>query len=204
MCAEKKERNTSRFTKFWGVYYWTQRHKDVITILFLGLGIIGAIYAAFFGAFLQAQYSYNQELQKSKMHEANVAKLLYIDIRNQQYFLNNVNNCFQNENLSNPCIFIGKVYPDNGIYFAYQDEIASLKYPIAKNITQFYSDLIWADFTDQEFLIGIQNNQSAYAYDRQKQIKILIGDAQKLCPIIQKELEDEYNITPDSSITIYQ
>jgi hypothetical protein len=51
---------------------------------------------------------------------------------------------------------------------------------------------------------ALQNNRPDLALAGYNQFKISLIDANRLCPIIQNELEEKYNISPDSTMTIYR
>jgi hypothetical protein len=166
--------------------------------------MIAAIAAAYIGASEQAKLAYNYDISKSEIREQNVAKLLYIDIQRLKYSLNKTVAGFNAETPTTLYVLddSGKLVPDNGIYYTYQNEIASFKYPIAKNITQFYTDIYRAESANSAIPRYWQNNREL-ALVLHNQCRTLMWDADRLVPIIEKELEVEYNISPDSSLTIY-
>ncbi len=195
---------------FWDKHFGKEsrlvKYEKSLTIFILITGMIVAIAAAYLGASQQALLAYNYENEQNKLHEQNVAKLLYIDIRNQNFLLSSLINGFNQQEATDPNQIlhpIGKIYPDRGMYFAYQNEIASFDYPLAKNITQFYTDLILSDMANEGVNQLFQKN-SSNAMSQYIQYKALIRDAYSLSAIIQKQLEDRYNITPDTSMTGYQ
>ena len=193
-----------KWVKIKKIHEWITKYQASITTLATIIGFIIAIFAAYYGASEGVRIAHDQELQQNNIHDQNVAKLLYIDVQREEFLLKNTMEGFKNQDTSHAYPALDKTYPDNGIYFAYQNEIASFDYPIAKNITQFYSDLILADMDNEATKEALQNNRPDLALAGYNQFKISLIDANRLCPIIQNELEEKYNISPDSTMTIYR
>jgi len=203
-----------------GAYYfiynreWLSTNEASLTILLLIIGIIIAILSSYLGAVVgakaQAKFAYDQELQKSDIHDETVARLLYLDLIyltstvDRQY---NGINCLDKRIKQNPNTrlrIIGTIYPDNALWYSYRPEIAWLNLSISNNLTRFYNDMMYAEIYKNEIDSAIsQQDQQAYdiAYGM---FSLHIRDAHELHSNLISELKQQYNITEDIPYSIYQ
>jgi hypothetical protein len=190
---------TEKVSNLKKIYDWIQRHKDVLSILILIAGIIGTIGAAYLGASAQVDLAQKNNVMKEKEELKNIATMVYLDIRLQEYSLRRSNETLSA--LKNIMHVNGVFYPDNGLYYSIRPQIARLKPSVAKNVTVFYTDMMWAEIFRKETNSALdQNRDASYAYQQEVWA---IQNAWYEEPLLAKELETEYNISLDLS-TRYQ
>lgn len=192
-----------RWLRIKGIQNWCKNYKDLITIIITIFGFVIVIFAAYSGASEGAKIAYQYDQQNNELQKQNIAKLLLIDIRFQEWSLRNQYEGI-NKSPKKVLFILGGVYPDNGLYYSYRSEIAKLKYPIAKNITRFYSDLMYAEIYRKETNSAILQNNFDARNITYPQYVWAIEDAYFLESTLVDEIEKEYNISHDTSLTRFQ
>jgi hypothetical protein len=153
------------------------------------LTIFGAIVAAGLGAYLGV---YMQNVNKQQT----TAQLVYDDIDNLNWTLHNLSQMII-ENPDTVPYIITPIY-DNGLYYSYRSDIASLDTNVSRNISIFYTDMQYAENYRKVIKAAIEDEntknssqQISLSYD---QYKNAILDANDLRPQILNEMEISYNI----------
>jgi len=121
--------------------------KTQIMILILGV-FIGAS-----GYLVNSLYLWNTSVNKDK---ADIAEGLYLDISWLEDYLITTNQEF----LDNPdekyiFVHVTPLYPENGLYFAYQQDIFKMDRNVAKDTFTFYNHLLSAE-RDRSLIFEIQ------------------------------------------------
>ena len=121
--------------------------KTQIIILVLGV-LIGAS-----GYLANSLFLWEASLNKD---QSNTAEGLYIDVSSMEDYLISVDQGF----IAHPddkYIFVqaAPLYPDNGLYFAYQRDIPKMDRKIAQDTVKFYNHLLTAE-RDREQIFEIQ------------------------------------------------
>lgn len=212
MQAESETKNESIFNR---VERGIKKYKESIYVFLAIIGIIATMIAAFLGAAYGAEKAYGYDLQKSEIQEKNIAQALYIDIKSLDSTLKVADEQLKNSNEKDRSYGYHIFYPENGIYYSYQTEISSLDYPIAKNITRFYSSLTMAERERQEIAVLmddlshtpennpnntgrvnlLQNIKLDTVNFLSGQMRSELREAIELQPIIKKQLEEKYKIS---------
>jgi hypothetical protein len=194
----------------------------LITIFLALIAIYFTISSTANAAYNGAKAAYDFDKQKSELETQNIAKLIRIELSTHEYALYTDNSKIQN--MTSIVLIYGRYYPNFGLYYAFQRDIASLDYPIAENLTLFYYDLLNADFyrgqiySDMEYLAenpinetGISPTELAFrakkfeeAVHDSGELKVFFADAVRLLPIVEKQLDVRYNFTPSERLSIYQ
>ena len=121
--------------------------RNQILILILGV-LIGAS-----GYLINSLFLWNTTINKDK---SDIAEGLYLDVSRVEEYLISTNEEF----LANPddkyiFVHVTPLYPDNGLYFAYQRDIFKLDRNIAKDTFTFYNHLLSAE-RDRSLIFEIQ------------------------------------------------
>ena len=124
-----------------------EQTKAQILILILGVLIGGSLYLT------NSLFLWNASVNKDK---SDVAEGLYLDVSSIEDYLVAADREF----LANPddkYIFVQgtPLYPDNGLYFAYQRDISKMDRKIAQNTFTFYNHLLSAE-RDRNQIFEIQ------------------------------------------------
>ena len=124
-----------------------EQTKAQILILILGVLIGGSLYLT------NSLFLWNASVNKDK---SDVAEGLYLDISSIEDYLVTTDREF----VANPddrYIFVQgtPLYPDNGLYFAYQRDISKMDRKIAQNTFTFYNHLLSAE-RDRSQIFEIQ------------------------------------------------
>ena len=124
-----------------------EKTKTEIIILVLGVLIGGSLYLT------NSLFLWNASVNKDK---SDVAEGLYLDVSSIEDYLVAADREF----LANPddkYIFVQgtPLYPDNGLYFAYQRDISKMDRKIAQNTFTFYNHLLSAE-RDRSQIFEIQ------------------------------------------------
>ena len=124
-----------------------EQTKAQILILILGVLIGGSLYLT------NSLFLWNASVNKDK---SDVAEGLYLDVSSIEDYLVAADREF----LANPddkYIFVQgtPLYPDNGLYFAYQRDISKMDRKIAQNTFTFYNHLLSAE-RDRSQIFEIQ------------------------------------------------
>ncbi|MFH0967085.1 MAG: hypothetical protein V1862_05330 [Methanobacteriota archaeon] len=121
--------------------------RTQILILVLGV-LIGAS-----GYLINSLFLWNTSVNKDK---SDIAEGLYLDISWLEDYLISTNQEF----LANPdekyiFVHVTPLYPDNGLYFAYQRDIFKMDRDLAKDTFTFYNHLLSAE-RDRSLIFEIQ------------------------------------------------
>lgn len=121
--------------------------RNQILILILGV-LIGAS-----GYLANSLYLWNTSINKDK---SDIAEGLYLDISWLEDYLVTTNQEF----IANPdekyiFVHVTPLYPDNGLYFAYQQDIFKMDRNLAKDTFTFYNHLLSAE-RDRSLIFEIQ------------------------------------------------
>jgi len=173
----------------------------IVSIIAIVAAIIGVVIGAYCAIWFQNWNS-----------EQNTAKLIYDDMDRMDWSINSYHQAVLIEqNTPNSIVgMISPIYPDNGIYSSSRRDITLLKPSLARNISNFYSDLQWAEIyrnvINKEFennditvvnstgMISLTPMQSAKISISKYQLENGILDAYAIRPQIMDELEKTYNI----------
>jgi hypothetical protein len=186
---------------------WLERHfgktsriakyEKALTIIILIFGMVVAIYAAYYGAFTQAKFAYENDLKIKSLEQHNFANMVYFDIINLNWTVRNSYDSIMNAppNATIKLKVVGDIYPENGLYYSFRPEIATFKSPLAYNISVFYTDLIYADKYSKAWVIADEKNDIEARQFAYFQYENAIKEAYRLQPVILNDLKNEYNIT---------
>jgi len=189
-----------------------KEYKDLISVV----GIIVVIFVAFGGAYFGAASAYQFEKQQNEIKQQNIAKMLYTEISSYDRMLYQSKSFLETVPEDKILVPTGFDYPESGFYDSYKTEIASFDYPIAQNITRFYRDIYYAGYYSKILSDSIifeinnpinetQKGTPIYAYsqvnkENQKEytmnLRGELSDAIYIQPILKKQLEEKYGITP--------
>jgi hypothetical protein len=196
MCDENEEL-LGFLERHFGKKSWIAKYEKALTILILIMGMVVAIFAAYYGASTQAQLAYENDLKTKALEQRNFATMVYFDIINLNWTVKNSYYAIINAppNATIVLNVVGDIYPDNGLYYSYRSEIATFNSPLAYNITVYYADLIYADKYSKAWVIANAKNDSLARQFAYYQYENAIKDAYGLQPFILKDLKNEYNIT---------
>lgn len=121
--------------------------KTQVLILVLGV-LIGAS-----GYLINSLYLWNTSMNKDK---ADIAEGLYLDVSWVEEYLIMIDQEFvANPDTKYIFVHVTPLYPDNGLYFAYQQDIFKLDRNIAKDTFTFYNHLLAAE-RDRSLIFDIQ------------------------------------------------
>jgi len=111
--------------------------KTQIIILVLGV-LIGAS-----GYLVNSLFLWETSLSQDR---SDTAEGLYLDISSMEDYLNSIDRGFV-ANTDDKYIFVqaAPIYPDNGLYFAYQRDVPKMDRKIAKDTVTFYNHLLSAE-----------------------------------------------------------
>ena len=166
-----------------------EQTKAQILILILGVLIGGSLYLT------NSLFLWNASVNKDK---SDVAEGLYLDISSIEDYLVTTDREF----VANPddrYIFVQgtPLYPDNGLYFAYQRDISKMDRKIAQDTFTFYNHLLSAE-RDRNQIFEIQrlgDLRELTSAERRRQ-QILTQDAARevnmsvnLLPTLKQELD---------------
>ncbi len=193
---------------------WLSDNESSLTILLLIVGIVIAVGAAYVGAVKgaekQAQFAYEQDLQKNKLHEDAVARMFYLDLIFLTSTIDRQNatiTCFDKQIKKNPDSVlgvVGTIYPDNALWYSYRTEIAGMNMSISSNLTRFYNDMMFAEVYRNEMNSAISQNSKPQFDISYQLFKLHIQDSYEIHSVLIEELKNEYNISESIPNTIYQ
>jgi hypothetical protein len=163
--------------------------KTQIIILVLGV-LIGAS-----GYLVNSLFLWETSLSQDR---SDTAEGLYLDVSSMEDYLISLDQGF----LANPdekYIFVqaAPIYPDNGLYFAYQRDIPKMDRKIAQDTVTFYNHLLTAERArDRIFEIQrLGDVRELTSAERTRQqtltgnIAIEVNTSVKLLPALKKELD---------------
>lgn len=164
--------------------------KTQILILVLGV-LIGAS-----GYLINSLYLWNTSVNKDK---ADIAEGLYLDVSWLEDYLLTTNQEFI-DNPDDKYIFVHvtPLYPDNGLYFAYQKDIFKMDRNIAKDTFTFYNHLLSAE-RDRSLIFEIQRAgdiRDITTAERSRQ--------QVLTRNVAKEMNETMNLLPALKQELYE
>jgi hypothetical protein len=163
--------------------------KTQIIILVIGV-LIGAS-----GYLANSLFLWNTSLNKDR---SDTAEGLFLDISYIQDYLVPIDQEFI-ANTKDKYIFVqaSPLYPDNGLYFAYQRDIPKLDRKIAQDTVTFYNHVLSAE-RDRELIYDIQRQgdlreltsseltrQRSLTMDAAREVNITV----RLLPDLKKELD---------------
>lgn len=124
-----------------------QNTKTQILILIIGVFIGGCLYLS------NSYFLWNTSVNKEK---SDIAEGLYLDISSLENYLLAADQEFL-ANSNDKYIFVQAtpLYPDNGLYFAYQRDIPQMDRKIALDTFTFYNHLLSAE-RDRNLIFEIQ------------------------------------------------
>jgi hypothetical protein len=120
--------------------------KSQIVILILGVLIGGGIYLT------NSLFLWNASVEKER---SDVAEGLYIDVSSFEDYLIEADREFLVNDEKYIFVQGTPIYPDNGLYFAYQRDISKMDRKIAQDTFTFYSHLLAAE-RDRDNIYEIQ------------------------------------------------
>jgi hypothetical protein len=131
----------------WSVDVMDEKTKTEIIILILGVLIGGSLYLT------NSLFLWNASVNKEK---SEIAEGLYLDVSALEDYLVAADREF----LANPgdkYIFVQAtpLYPDNGLYFAYQRDIPKMDRKVAEDTFTFYNHLLSAE-RDRNLVFEVQ------------------------------------------------
>ena len=173
----------------WSVNSMNETTKTQIIILVLGV-LIGAS-----GYLANSLFLWDSALNKEK---SDTAEGLYLDVSAIQDYLVPIDQ----QLIANPnekYIFIQstQLYPDNGLYFAYQRDIPKLDRKVAQDTVTFYNHLLSAE-RDRNLIYDIQrqgDQRDLTSAEITRQRSLTIDTAREvnttvmLLPALKKELD---------------
>lgn len=107
---------------------------------------IKEIFYILFGAIIAFSSTYILEWNKKREEVKNIAKALYIEITLNEKSIAGLNNLIKSQSNPNSIITIPQIlYPDNGLYFAFQDKISLFEKNISEALYTFYQKLVNAE-----------------------------------------------------------
>lgn len=163
--------------------------KTQITILVLGV-LIGAS-----GYLVNSLFLWETSLSQDR---SDTAEGLYLDVSSMEDYIISLDQGF----LANPdekYIFVqaAPIYPDNGLYFAYQRDIPKMDRKIAQDTVTFYNHLLTAE-RDRDRIFEIQrlgDVRELTSAERTRQLTLTgniareVNTSVKLLPALKKELD---------------
>ena len=154
-----------------------QNTKTQILILIIGIFIGGGIYLT------NSLFLWNASVSKER---SDVAGGIYIDVSSFENYLVEIDQNF----LANPddkYIFIQStpLYPDNGLYFAYQRDISKMDRKIAQDTFMFYGHLLSAE----------RDRNNIYEIQRRGDLRDLTLAEKKRQQILSQSVAHEVNMS---------
>jgi hypothetical protein len=151
--------------------------KSQIVILILGVLIGGGIYLT------NSLFLWNASVEKER---SDVSEGIFIDVSSMEDYLKETDREFLANNADTYIFVLGTpLYPDNGLYFAYQRDIATMDRKIAQDTFSFYGHLLSAE----------RDRSNIYEIQRRGDLRDLTTMEKKRQQILTRNVAYELNMS---------